>query len=294
MPKLEPALGVAFRGARLGTSTTLDLLASPFTTPGQLALNGDGVKIDLAGAATAAKVLATGEPAIAYNTLAGGRAAVIPFDTEKTATAAVAKLLVSVVKWTARAPSHDARAVVPVTVRATVPPGGPFNGTISVTVPAGVTVVDAAPAFAAGTTSWNVAALGGETVELVVWLRLPSAIGTSNIVVAAAPASQPPSSSKTLVVSVTADRAAIEAAVADRLAALAAAIPQKDRHALDDAQSQLAALRAANPADAAAALALVDRVMALIGDLQSISINTSAARADADRLLVYWQGRAGG
>src|SRR5262249_54435763 len=58
MPKLEPALGVFFRGARLATSTTLDILPSPFTVASQLTLNGDGVKIDLNGAAIAAKILA--------------------------------------------------------------------------------------------------------------------------------------------------------------------------------------------------------------------------------------------
>jgi hypothetical protein len=70
---------------------------------------------------------------------------------------------------------------------------------------------------------------------------------------------------------------------------LLAAAPSKDRKNITDAQTHLTALKAAASTDAAAAIA---RVLQLINSLQPVSIDTTAARNDADRLLVWWQSRA--
>jgi hypothetical protein len=88
---------------------------------------------------------------------------------------------------------------------------------------------------------------------------------------------------------VAADRAAIEAALTADLDALATSVPSKDRKSISDAQADLSALKAAAPADAAAAIV---RVLQLINSLQSVSVDTAAARNDADRLLVWWQSRS--
>jgi len=81
-----------------------------------------------------------------------------------------------------------------------------------------------------------------------------------------------------------------ESALGADLTALAtAATTAKDQKAIADANAELTAIRAASPSGATAAIV---RVLNLIQLLQSTSLDTTAARADADRILVYWQGRA--
>ncbi|MEA2569092.1 MAG: large repetitive protein [Acidobacteriota bacterium] len=292
-PKLAEALATKFGGKLNAQSTTLDLVATPFSTAGQLVLNGSSVKIDLDGAQTAAKISATQLPAITYNTYGAGRVVVLPYDTELTPTADVAKLLLGIVNWIPRPAAGEARSVVPIDFLVTPPPGSAVDLTIGATLPSGMTVVFAQPALtSASPLSWNITA-NGTPLHLTLWVRLPEAAGTYTITGTAAFRGQTAVVTKTIAVTVTADRVAMESALAADLSALAASAPAKDQKAVGDAQSELTAIRAANPTTAAAAAALVDRAINIINDLQSVSVSTTAARASAGRLLVYWQSRAG-
>jgi len=289
MPQLSAALGTNFNGNLNASSTLLDVLSTPFTSAGQMTLNGDGVKITLDGAKAAANVAATQAPAIAYHTFGAGRVVVVPFDTEMSPTADVAKLLVDAVDYVAREHTYDARQVVAVDFTVTPPPGAPASLTIGFTLPEGMSVVYASPALSStAPAQWNVTS-NGELFHLYLWVRLPDTAGSTTITGTAGFAGQLPVVTKTLALDVVADRAAIEAALTSDLDALAAAAPSKDGKSLADARAHLTALEAAAPADAAAAIA---RILELIKSLQSVSIDTTAARNDADRLLVWWQSRA--
>ena len=289
LPQLTSALGTKFTGKLNAASTLLDVLNTPFTAAGQLTVNGDGVKIELDGASAAANIAATQAPAISYNTFGAGRVVVVPFDTELTPTTQMAKLLVDAVDYVARTHGFDARQVVALDFLVTPPPGAPANLTIGVTLPDGMTIVHASPALSSTSPAqWNVTS-SGEPFHLYLWVRLPDAAGTYTVTGTAGFAGQLPVVTKTLAVTVTADRAAIEASLTARLDALAAAAPSKDKKAVTDAQTHLTALKAAAPTDAAAAIA---RIFDLIKNLQSVSIDSAAARNDADRLLVWWQSRA--
>jgi hypothetical protein len=87
------------------------------------------------------------------------------------------------------------------------------------------------------------------------------------------------------------DRAAMESVLASDLATLASHATAQEQKTLSDAAAELTAIHAAAPA-AADVGALIDRVMNLINDLGAVSLDTTTARADADRILVYWQSRA--
>lgn len=65
-----------------------------------------------------------------------------------------------------------------------------------------------------------------------------------------------------------------------------------ERRALRDAQDALAAIRTANPTDAAGVTTVIDRVLGLLDALARVSVDTTAARGQADRMLLYWQARA--
>ena len=125
----------------------------------------------------------------------------------------------------------------------------------------------------------------GTTMHLTLWVRLPETIGSYDVIGTLVLAGQT-IGTKTITLKVTADRAAMESALAADLAALRTAAPASDQHPLDDAVSQLAAIQSSTDA-----VANVKRILAVVDDLQHVSIDTAAARADADRMLIYWQGR---
>ncbi|HEY0158556.1 MAG TPA: CARDB domain-containing protein [Thermoanaerobaculia bacterium] len=288
MPKLAPALGAKFNGKLAGPSTLLDLLQTPFTAASQITLNGDGVKVGLEGAQAAAKISATQAPAISYHTFGAGRVVVVPFDTEKTRTPDVAKLLVDSVNYVARVHTYDARQVVPIDFTVTPPPGAPASLTIGFTVPQGMSLVHASPALTSTAPGeWSITS-NGEPFHLYLWVRLPDAAGPYTITGTAGFAGQTAVVTKTLEVVVAADRVAIEAALASDLEALAATAPAGDRKSISDAQAHLAAVKALGVTKAPAA---ITRILQLIESLRTVSVDTTAARNDADRLLVWWQSR---
>jgi len=127
----------------------------------------------------------------------------------------------------------------------------------------------------------------GTTVHLTLWVRVPEAIGSYDVTGTLILAGQT-IGTKTITLKVTADRAAIESALAADLAVLRIAAPASDQHAIDDALSQLSAIQSSTDA-----VANIKRILTVVDDLQHVSIDTAAARADADRMLIYWQSRAG-
>lgn len=217
----------------------------------------------------------------------------IPFDVEKSATADVAKLLLAGVNHVTRIPTTDARQVVPIAFKVIPPPGLPADLTIAATLPAGVTVAFAQPALTssnATTATWNVKTDGTEFV-LHLWVRLPDAIGNYTVIGTGAFGGQAPIVTKTVTLVVAADRAAIESAVASDLAALASSAPAKDQKAITDATNALNAAKAVSGSDAASAATAIDKVLTLIDALGTVSVDTAAARRNADRLLLWWQSR---
>jgi len=293
MPKLAAALGVSFNGKLNATSTLLDILATPVASQRSLSVNGDGMRINLESAKAAALVSATQLPAISYNTFGLGRVIVLPFDAEQTPTADMASFLLSAVSYVSRGSATDARSVVAIDFAVTAPPGGVQNVTLSVSVPQGVAILGASPQLTVTTPpSWSLTVPGGTTTHVLLVVRAPEAIGSYDVTGTLVLAGQT-IAVKTTAVKVTADRAAMESALAADLSALLAQAPAADQHDLNDAQSQLAAIHATTAPDAAAAVALIGRVLTIIDDLQHLSIDPSAARADADRMLIYWQSRAG-
>ncbi|HYS55909.1 MAG TPA: CARDB domain-containing protein [Thermoanaerobaculia bacterium] len=285
-PKLAAALGVTFAGKLSATSTLLDILATPFTSAGQMSVNGDGVKINLTTAQPVARISATQAPAISLNTFAAGRVVVLPFSTEGTTTADMARFLVSAAGYVSRAATTDARQVVPLDIAVGAPTGGSQNVTVALTIPAGLSMVYALPQPTSGTT-WNLTVPGGTTQHVTIWIRLPEIIGTYQATASVAMQGQLPLLTKSVTLRVDADRAAMEAALASDLAALQTNASGSDLAAVSDAQNELALARAAT--DAASA---ISHILKIVNDLASISIDTSAARKDADRLLLYWQSRS--
>jgi hypothetical protein len=285
MPKLAAALGLAFRGKLNATSTLLDVLPTPVTTAASLTVNGDGIRIDLATAAAVARIAATQAPAIGANLFGSGRVVVVPFDIEKTATPPMAKLLTDAVRYVSRPPAHDARSVVPVDLAIAAPAGGSLAVTVSLDLASGLTIVDALPHLTTQSPpTWNITVAGGSTAHLIVWLRLPSAVGSSDVKATLTMAGQPVVV-KTLTLTVTADRAAIESALASDLAALAHAAAAKDLKLITDAQNELAAARASTATTPVA----IAHLLNLVSDLDALSPDTTSARRDADRLLAFWQ-----
>jgi hypothetical protein len=99
----------------------------------------------------------------------------------------------------------------------------------------------------------------------------------------------PPVITKTLTLAVGADAASLSAQLGAELNALkSAATTQKDAKAIDDALAELAAVSGSGDP-----LANVQHLLAVVADLDSLSLDASAARAEADRLVVYWQSRVG-
>jgi hypothetical protein len=287
-PKLKAALGVSYGGKLNAASTLLDVAATPFTAAGTLTLNGSSVTVELEGAQVAAKIAATQKPAITYRQYGSGRVVAIPYDLELTPTADAAKLLLGAVGYVPHPQSLDARRVVALDFKVTPPPGTSSNLTIAAVLPAGMTAVFAQPAFTQGT-SWDIQAAGSE-LHLYVWVRLPDTTGTYTVQGTAAFTGQIPVVDKSITLEVTDARVEMENDLGAGLTALAAAATtSKDQKAIADANAELTAIRAASPSGAAA---VIVRILDLIQLLQSTSLDTTAARADADRILVYWQGRA--
>lgn len=293
MPKLDPALATKFLG-QLHGPTTLTLLATPFTAAGTLTLNGNGTVIALDGAKAAATT-SSGDPAIAYNAYGRGNVVVVPFDLEQTPTSDVAKLILAAIGYVTRQlPAKlDARAVVPVQIALTTPPGGAVPVTLSISLPAGVSIIDARPPLTASTSpAWSATIDGNTTATFNLWLRVRDVIGTSTVSITASLTGGSPVVTKTVDLNVTADAPAIAASVAGDLSALKnAATANPDLKAVDDAIAQFSAIQAAgaNPDP----LAMVSRALAIIADLQSLTMDATAARTDADRLLLYWQSKVG-
>jgi subtilase family serine protease len=283
MPKLADALGISYNGTFNATSTLLDILATPVAPKSQMSVSGDGVRITLGTAKSVALVSATQLPAISYNIFGGGRVVVLPFDAEKTTTPEMAAFLLGAVTYVGRAAGADARSVVALDVAIGAPAGGSQSVVVNVSLLAGMTIVDAQPQLTT-TSSWSVTVPGGTTTHLTLRVRLPEAIGGYDVGATLLLAGQP-LATKIWTLHVTADEPAIASALANDLSTIAAKAPTSDQHAIDDAQSQLAAIRPADPPDAVA------RVLAIVDDLARVSIDTTAARIDADRLLLYWQSR---
>ena len=293
-PRLAPALQVSFQG-KIHGPVSVDLLPTPFTSPGTILFNGDSVRLSLAGAAAAARITGSSDPAISYATYGAGHIVVIPYDTELTATPAVASLLISAVNYISRTPASPylAGEVVPLTLRVTTPPGGPVPVTLALTLPPGVSVVDALPPLSsANPPTWNQTIAGNTQMDFYVWLRLPNAAGSFTVTADAGLQSQPPSVTKTLTLIVSGDRAQLESQLlADLTALKAVATTSSDKKAIDDAIALVSAIQGLGSPNAAGVLDIIGKAMQILGDLQSLSINATAATADADRLLVYWQGR---
>lgn len=288
-PKLAPALGVTFGGTVKNGTTSVDLLATPFSAAGSIVFNGDMTTLRLGTAQVAARVTATQAPALTWNEFGRGRTAVVPFDVERTPSTDVGRLLVSLVGFLSRPASTDARSVVPLDLAVTTPTGGANNYVVTVTLPAGMTAVAASPQLTtASPVSWTANIAAATTLHLTLWVRLPESIGTATVSVAAGLPSQLPLITKTLALTVVADRAAIESALASDLTALRSVIAASDRRALDDAGADLDFARTAA---ATSASAVIDHLLDLSARLQSIAAPTAAARTDAGRLLGWWQSR---
>ncbi len=288
MPKLGDALGTSFNGQLNATSTLLTIPATPVAGAGQLTVNGNGVKITLGTANSAANIAATATPAVSYNVFGSGRVVVFPFNAENTLTSSLASFLLGAVTYVSRSAGTDARTVVAADFAIAAPTGGSQTVTLNVTLPAGVVIVAASPQLTTSSPpSWTVTVPGGTTTHLTLRLRLPDVIGSYNVSGTLVVAGQPVST-KTLVVTVEADRAAIESALSSDLTALAAAAPSRDQHKLSDARTQLTALRALPDTGGTTA---VDELLQITSDLDSISIAATTARRDADRLLLWWQSR---
>lgn len=289
MPKLAPAFATDFVGTMHGPAT-LNLLATPFTTPGTLVLNGDGVTIRLAGARAAATI--AGNPAISYATYGMGNVVVVPFDLEQTPTAGVASLMLSSIAWVSRpvGPSPNARDVIPLQFAVTTPPGGQVPITVTVTLPSSASVIDAVPALSSTSPiNWSALVPGNTTAVFDLWIRLPSVTGTVTVTIDAGNTGGPPLVTKTIDLTVVLDADAMASRLSTDLAALkSVALTHNDQKAIDDAIAQLAAVTPSSDP-----LANVQRILTLMSDLDSMSVNTAAARGSADRLLIYWQSRIG-
>jgi uncharacterized membrane protein len=288
MPKLADALGTSFNGKLNASSTLLSVLATPIATAGQLTVNGDGVKITLGTAKAAANVAATSAPAISYNVFGSGRVVVFPFEAENTPTSSLANFLQGAVTYVSRTTGTDARTVVAADFSITAPSGGSQTATLNISLPAGLVIVAASPQLTTTSPpSWTVTVPGGTTMRFGLRVRLPDAIGTYNLSGTLVVAGQPVST-KTLALTVGADRAAIESALSSDLTALGTAAPSKDQSKVTDARNQLTALRALPNTSGTTA---IDDLLKITSDLDSISIDTAAARRDTDRLLLWWQSR---
>ena len=289
MPRLGPALGTAFLGVLQGP-TTVDLLVTPFTSPGTLTLEGDGATISLAGAQAAATNVA-GAPAMSYHTYGRGNVVVVPFDLERTPAPEVARLVLDSIGWVSRpvAGALAARDVVPLRFAVTIPPGGLVPVTVTVILPTGTAVIDAVPALSTTSPlSWSATLPGNSTTDYTLWVRLPDVAGTATVTVDAGNGG-PPVVTSMLDLTVASDGASMASQLSAELATLrSSALTNRDQKAVRDAIEQLAAVTpTAHP------LANVQHLLTLIEDLESMSIDTSAARSVADRLFVFWQSRIG-
>ncbi|MCU1231699.1 MAG: Carboxypeptidase regulatory-like protein, partial [Acidobacteria bacterium] len=289
-PKLAPALQTKF-GGKLHGPQQLDLLATPFTAAGRITFNGDSSSLELNGSLAAARITATQVPAITYAAFGAGRVVVLPFNVELTPTADVAKLVTAATSWISRAPSTDARQVVPLEVSITTPAGGgPIRIDARVTLPTGMSIVAASPALtSAAAATWTFTASASTTTKFVLWVRLPETLGAYDVTAAVGFSGQLPTIAKTTTLTVAADRAAIENALIARVAALQTTAGAKDGKTLADLRVVLDSIR--NPTNANA-VAIIDKLLGVINDLDRLSLDAAAARADAERLLVYWQSRA--
>jgi uncharacterized repeat protein (TIGR01451 family) len=291
MPKLAPALGTAF-GGKLHGPTTVQLRATPFTTAGTLTLTGDAAKLSLANAQPVATLDGTDIPAIVHHDYGTGRSVTVPFDLELTPTAAVAKLIVAAVQYVSRtsAPPFDGRAVVPLHVDVTTPPGGEVPVAITGTLPAGAVIVAATPPLNA-TAQWSAMLPGNTTVGFDLWLRLPDGAVTSTVTFSAALTGGPAIATISVELPVARDAASLRTQLQNELDALqTAARTNQDLKALKDASDALTAM-----AGSTDALANVNRALTIIDKLQGLSaaLDGRAARAAADRLFLYWQSRVG-
>jgi uncharacterized repeat protein (TIGR01451 family) len=289
MPKLSPALGTAFGGKLLGP-TTVQLKDTPFTTTGTLTLDGNGAKLAVAGAQAVGTIDGTDIAAIVHHSYGTGRSVTVPFDLELTPTAAVAKLIVGAVQYVSRTHAEpvDARAVVPLHVQVTTPPGGEMPVTVTATLPAGASVVAAVPPLTSEV-QWSVSLPGNSTAGFDLWVRVPDAIGTSTVTFSAALTGGPPIATAVVELTVASSAASLCEELQPLLAALQnAARTNQDVKALADARAALAATDGDAPANVGRLLLVIEKLEGL-----SDSLDASAARAAADRLLLYWQSRIG-
>jgi hypothetical protein len=293
MPKLSPALQTTF-GGKLHGPTLLDIAATPFTGAGTLTLNGDTTALQLAGATAAARIKSTQAPAITYATYGSGRVVVLPFDVESTPTTDVAKLLTNATSYVSRVPSKDARQVVPVALDVTTPAGGgALNLELALTLPDGISVVATSPQSSPATSArWTFTAQAGTTSRFIVWLRLPETEGSYVVNAALGFTGQLPLLTKQLTLDVTAARTALETTLSTQLAALQSHATAKEQKSITDMQAKLDASRVAATPDAGTIAANITRMLDILDGLTALSLDTTNARAGAERLLMYWQSRS--
>jgi subtilase family serine protease/uncharacterized membrane protein len=291
-PRFAPALQTSF-GGRLHGPTQLDLLATPFTTPGRIVLNGDTTALKLEGARAAANITATQAPAITYATYGLGRVIVLPFDVELTTTTDVAKLLVAATSYVSRTPTRDARQVVPIDFTVTPPAGGgTLTVDVRVTLPQGMSVVAASPSLTSSSpTMWTFTGTASTAKTLTLWVRLPETAGAYTISAAAGYSGQLAAVTQTLTLTVTADRAAIENALAADLVSLQSGASAKDAKTLADAKTALDATRAMTSPTSAGVTAIINQLLAIRAALDGLAVDASTAIADDERLLMYWASR---
>jgi hypothetical protein len=250
------------------------------------------VKVGLAGAQAAATISGSSDPAITFNTYGHGNIVVIPFDLELTRTSAVADLIVAATRFISRTPSvpFDARTVVPLHVTVATPSGSSLSATVTVALPQGVTIADAWPALTSSTPlTWQATITPDTTTSFDSWVRGADSIGSYTATVTAALTGGPPVVTIDVPIDVSADGAAIATRLQTDLASLrTAATTSQDVKNVTDAIAQLNAVSSSSDA-----LANAGRATQLLLDLHAMSLDTSAARADAARLLVYWQSKVG-
>ena len=86
----------------------------------------------------------------------------------------------------------------------------------------------------------------------------------------------------------------MESALSADLTALAHSAPSKDQHIVSDAQKELTAITTVKGDDKDendASDGTIQHILKIVSDLDSLSVDTTAARRDTDRLFLWWESR---
>jgi hypothetical protein len=116
-------------------------------------------------------------------------------------------------------------------------------------------------------------------------------LGAYTISAAAGYSGQLAAATQTLTLTVTADRAAIENALAADLVSLQSGASAKDAKTLADAKTALDATRAMTSPTSAGVTAIINQLLAIRAALDGLAVDASTAIADDERLLMYWASR---